>query len=131
VVEEIVAGSTKLWTDYLSFHPTFQDLRDLKRRVCQHFSVFTLKTKFMIQGWSDKGGDTFFENRRKKATRPNQKGKASFYEMTKQVGKEMALETSIFRLDSVCPRMLDLCMAPSGFTSTAAKETPGLFIYRI
>ena len=82
----------------------------------------------MIQGWSDKGGDTFFENRRKKATRPNQKGKASFYEMTKRVGKGMALETSIFRLDSVCPRMLDLCMAPGGFTTTAAKETPRLFI---
>ncbi|KAJ5288324.1 hypothetical protein N7508_011099 [Penicillium antarcticum] len=48
--------------------------------------------------------------------------------MTKQVGRGMALETSIFRLDSVCPRMLDLCMAPVGFTTTAAKEAPGLFI---
>jgi 23S rRNA U2552 (ribose-2'-O)-methylase RlmE/FtsJ len=24
--------------------------------------------------------------------------------------------------------MLDLCMAPGGFTTTAAKEAPGLFI---
>lgn len=40
----------------------------------------------------------------------------------------MALETNIFKLDSVCPRMLDLCMAPGGFTTTAANEAPGSLI---
>jgi hypothetical protein len=35
------------------------------------------------------------ENQRKSASRPNQKGEALFYEVTKQVGKGMALETSI------------------------------------
>ncbi|KAJ5335671.1 uncharacterized protein N7506_005607 [Penicillium brevicompactum] len=48
--------------------------------------------------------------------------------MTKQVGKGMAWKTNIFKLGSLRPRMLDLCMAPGGFTMTAAKETPGSLI---
>ncbi|KAJ5210978.1 hypothetical protein N7491_010793 [Penicillium cf. griseofulvum] len=44
--------------------------------------------------------------------------------MTKQVGKGMAFETSIFKLDSPSSSMLDLCMAPGGFTATAATELP-------
>lgn len=38
------------------------------------------------------------------------------------------METSIFKLDSVCRSMLDLCMAPVEVTATTAKEIPGLII---
>jgi 23S rRNA U2552 (ribose-2'-O)-methylase RlmE/FtsJ len=48
--------------------------------------------------------------------------------MTKQIGKGLASETSIFKLKSVCPEILDLCMAPGGFTATATTKLPNSLI---
>ncbi|RAO70034.1 uncharacterized protein BHQ10_006046 [Talaromyces amestolkiae] len=44
--------------------------------------------------------------------------------MTKQVGNGLASGTNIFRLWSSSAKVLDLCMAPGGFTSTAARNLP-------
>lgn len=42
--------------------------------------------------------------------------------MTKQIGKGLASKTNIFMLESACPKVLDLCMAPGGFTATATEN---------
>lgn len=48
--------------------------------------------------------------------------------MTVDKGKWLASETRIFDLRSACPRILDLCMAPGGFTTTAKTRLPGSLI---
>lgn len=45
--------------------------------------------------------------------------------MTQEVGEGLASKTEIFHLETLNqPKILDLCMAPGGFTTTAAKELP-------
>lgn len=51
--------------------------------------------------------------------------------MTKQIGKGLTLETSIFRLESARPKILDLYMAPGGFTATAKAGLPGSLIHAV
>ncbi|OJJ84459.1 uncharacterized protein ASPGLDRAFT_125888, partial [Aspergillus glaucus CBS 516.65] len=60
--------------------------------------------------------------RRRAAANPNQK--EGFYEMTLQIGDGLASMTGVFNLESACPQVLDLCMAPGGFTATAKKYLP-------
>lgn len=44
--------------------------------------------------------------------------------MTLQIGDGLASMTGVFNLESACPQVLDLCMAPGGFTATAKKYLP-------
>ncbi|PGH36574.1 hypothetical protein GX50_00611 [[Emmonsia] crescens] len=48
--------------------------------------------------------------------------------MTLHVGEGLASKTGIFNLQNACPKVLDLGMAPGGFTGTAAKNLPGSLI---
>lgn len=56
---------------------------------------------------------------------PTLKQKDSFYRMTQVVGKGLAKQSNIFNLESTCPKVLDLCMAPGGFAITAKKYLSG------
>ncbi|KAF3391307.1 hypothetical protein F1880_007682 [Penicillium rolfsii] len=48
--------------------------------------------------------------------------------MTKAVGDGLAKKTQIFKLQSTCPNVLDLGMAPGGFSATAKKYLSGAVI---
>lgn len=48
--------------------------------------------------------------------------------MTQAVGEGLASGTRIFDLQTTDPKVLDLCMAPGGFTTTAAKYLSGSVI---
>lgn len=44
--------------------------------------------------------------------------------MTLDIGNALASTTGVFKLKSSYPRILDLCMAPGGFSATAKRELP-------
>jgi 23S rRNA U2552 (ribose-2'-O)-methylase RlmE/FtsJ len=44
--------------------------------------------------------------------------------MTQQIGRGLASATEIFNLKSATPRVLDLCMAPGGFSTTVKRKLP-------
>lgn len=48
--------------------------------------------------------------------------------MTRQIGDALAAATGIYKLDCSHPAILDLCMAPGGFSSTAKKSLPNSII---
>lgn len=48
--------------------------------------------------------------------------------MTLRIGNALASTTGVFNLRSACPEVLDLCMAPGGFSTTAKRELPGSLI---
>ncbi|KAL2836878.1 hypothetical protein BJY01DRAFT_238090 [Aspergillus pseudoustus] len=51
--------------------------------------------------------------------------------MTQNIGNDLAAATGILEFDCPCPRILDLCMAPGGFSSTARKYLPNSVINAI
>lgn len=48
--------------------------------------------------------------------------------MTLDIGRGLANTTRVFNLKTACPYVLDLCMAPGGFSTTAKRELPGSII---
>ncbi|KAJ6011576.1 hypothetical protein N7451_002988 [Penicillium sp. IBT 35674x] len=97
--------SPHLWMDFVSSNQTYRRLKDLKER-----------------GWKNQDGDRFFEERRKTASNPTQSKKESFYQMTCHIGSGLAEGTDIFKSDPTGLKVLDLCMAPGGFTTAAANN---------
>ncbi|KAJ5644516.1 hypothetical protein N7507_010527 [Penicillium longicatenatum] len=100
-----MAETTQMWMDFISSNETYQLLRDLKEK-----------------GWKNEDGDRFFEERRKTASNPTRRTKESFYKMTCQIGEGLAEGTDIFKSKSPGLKVLDLCMAPGGFTTAAANN---------
>lgn len=88
MVEEIVAGSTKLCMDYLSFHPTYQDLRDLKRRVRQHFSFSRWRLNLWFRDGKIKAVILFSRTEERKRADRIKKGKLRSTKWRSRWGKE-------------------------------------------
>ncbi|RYP83849.1 hypothetical protein DL769_001271 [Monosporascus sp. CRB-8-3] len=80
------------------------------------------------KGWQTAEGDQYFEDRRKIATTPTEKQARSFFAMTCQIGDELDKATSVLALaatgGNAPPRVLDMGMAPGGFTSAVLKRHP-------
>ena len=54
-----------------------------------------------------------------------------FFRMTLKIGDEMARRTNVFRFDNQSPLVLDLCMAPGGFTQSVLKRFPDAHVHAI
>ncbi|KAJ5925501.1 hypothetical protein N7454_008140 [Penicillium verhagenii] len=100
-----MAESNQRWTAFISSDEAYQRLKGLKEK-----------------GWKSEEGDQFFQDRRQNALNPSQATKESFYKMTAQIGRGLADATPIFKSKSTGLKVLDLCMAPGGFTKTAAED---------
>jgi 23S rRNA U2552 (ribose-2'-O)-methylase RlmE/FtsJ len=77
-------------------------------------------------GWENPQGDSHFRIQRSRADNADQSAQRIFFSMMCQIGDELDQVTSVLRsvstLDSF-PKILDLCMAPGGFTaSVLAKD---------
>ncbi|KFA81336.1 hypothetical protein S40288_08301 [Stachybotrys chartarum IBT 40288] len=78
------------------------------------------------EGWRNPSGDDFFENQRRIADNPSEEQKDVFYRMTIRIGKEMDRTTGVFDAlkTSETPKVLDLGMAPGGFSWTILYRIP-------
>lgn len=75
------------------------------------------------QGWQNPAGDKHFRSQRKRAdSKKSRKEERIFYNMMCQIGDEMQKKTECIRLKTPKPQqVLDLCMAPGGYTKSALK----------
>ncbi|KAF2806479.1 uncharacterized protein BDZ99DRAFT_510762 [Mytilinidion resinicola] len=93
--------------------------------LLRHVAVFKELMKLKRRGWENPKGDDFFKEQRIRADHADASGQSVFYNMMCQIGAELNNNTSALLLSSAIggrPSVLDLCMAPGGFTASVLKE---------
>ncbi|KMU80449.1 hypothetical protein CISG_02300 [Coccidioides immitis RMSCC 3703] len=92
--------------------PEFRELTDLRQKVSN-----TSEQQSRV-GWSNPAGDLFFQKQRQTADNADGQTVLHFYDMMKKIGRELHLSTDAFRIsgDIWRGRILDMCMAPGGFS---------------
>ena len=72
----------------------------------------------LVQGWRNPKGDEYYDIQRKRADRASKRKQKHFYESNKKVGikLEEVGAFSILDLGESQPQVLNLCMAPGGYT---------------
>ncbi|APA14883.1 hypothetical protein SS1G_14442 [Sclerotinia sclerotiorum 1980 UF-70] len=88
------------------------------------------------RGWHDnkEEGDEHFRQQRKRADSTTPEEERSFYRMMQQIGDEMHRSHHIFTIPFVPDgqvNILDLCMAPGGYTAAALSHRSGFKAYGI
>jgi 23S rRNA U2552 (ribose-2'-O)-methylase RlmE/FtsJ len=81
----------------------------------------------MLKVWKNLKGDEHFHNQRQRADNATGEVAAKFYRMMQEVGDEMQAATSALYQSNHSEkgvRILDLCMAPGGYTASALKYNP-------
>lgn len=79
-------------------------------------------TNTYVQGWQSEEEDTYFQNQRQRADNANAKTKIGFFRLMRTIGLELDDATSAFTLPgdgNSRSAILELCMAPGGFSSAA------------
>ncbi|KAL2040578.1 hypothetical protein N7G274_006557 [Stereocaulon virgatum] len=100
-----------------------------KSQSCSSFlaarsPVFRELRETRHQGWENPNGDTHFERQRKRADQPSSQARKYLYNMMQRIGTEMQDATGVLTIPHPSPKVLDLCMAPGGYTSSALKYNP-------
>ncbi|KAK6595097.1 hypothetical protein H4I95_10455 [Botrytis cinerea] len=88
------------------------------------------------RGWHDnkEDGDAHFKQQRERADSTTSEGERGFYRMMQQIGEEMHNAHSIFNIPFVPDgqvNILDLCMAPGGYTAAALDHRNSFKAYAI
>lgn len=93
----------------------------------------TVSSRFKTQ-LKNQIADRHFEEKRHRADNPTEEERSHFFKMTKRVGAELNRRTKCMDIRGqraeqgvvvlAFPSILDLCMAPGGFSATALKENP-------
>lgn len=79
------------------------------------------------QGWEEESGDVYFQKRRRNADTANLWLRGKFYKMMEEIALEMDTVTgalSFNRNDGSTLRVLDLCMAPGGYSRAILDVNP-------
>jgi 23S rRNA U2552 (ribose-2'-O)-methylase RlmE/FtsJ len=76
------------------------------------------------QGWANKEGDEHFKQQRQRADHADDKGRLIFFNMMRYIGDELQDATGVLSMQEESPEVLDLCMAPGGYTASVLKYSP-------
>ncbi|RKF61078.1 putative s-adenosyl-l-methionine-dependent methyltransferase [Erysiphe neolycopersici] len=90
---------------------------------------FKRLSEFRHRGWitNKEKADAYFDAQRKRADFANAKTQNIFFKMMVQIAEEMHLASNIFyvqKKNRVDFRILDICMAPGGYTAAVLKFLP-------
>jgi 23S rRNA U2552 (ribose-2'-O)-methylase RlmE/FtsJ len=78
-----------------------------------------------LQGWENDKADAHFKKQRKSADYADERTKKAFFDMMRKIATEMDKKTGALRFQSDEPiRVLDLCMAPGGYTAAMLDRYP-------
>lgn len=89
---------------------------------CERSAIFRELSDLREKGWENKeAGDQYFLQQRQRADNSNDKGRRILFNLMRQIGKELHDTTHALSLPGPSPQVLDLCMAPGGFTSSVLK----------
>jgi len=78
--------------------------------------VFRHLNELRKMGWENPEGDLYYKKQRSDADNASPEEQKRFFSMMRSVGKEIDAATDAFSCPH--PRMLDLCMAPGGYTAS-------------
>ncbi|TVY45877.1 hypothetical protein LOCC1_G005042 [Lachnellula occidentalis] len=118
----------------ISSLPTSPNSRILAEYLAKNSPTFEWLEKVRKKGWNNPEGDRYWQNRREQSDTATEKAAQEFYEMTKQIALEMQAKTSALTPGDlgVQPfQVLDLCMAPGGFTWGTLEYNPNAIAYGI
>jgi 23S rRNA U2552 (ribose-2'-O)-methylase RlmE/FtsJ len=128
-------GPNRILAEYLDKNsPIFPQLEALRKKVVRQRLASILTTSKFLQGWEDPEGDRYWQHRREQSDAATKDTSKVFYDMTKQIAEEMQNKTNALTPGDlgVHPfRVLDLGMAPGGFTSGTLKHNPDAIAYGI
>ncbi|OIW34369.1 hypothetical protein CONLIGDRAFT_587802 [Coniochaeta ligniaria NRRL 30616] len=109
--------------------------------IRKHYQPFVALCALREKGWQISAADEHFAQRREKADHPTEKQKRNFFSMTQQVGNELNRRTGCVDIRSqriwkettilAFPAVLDLCMAPGGFSAAALKVNESVLLRAI
>ena len=81
-------------------------------------------TDFILQGWKNAQADQHFEKQRQVADEGSWKMHKIFYGLMQRIGDEIQAATHALSLSEPDARVLDICMAPGGYSASALKYSP-------
>ncbi|MCJ1262402.1 hypothetical protein MMC22_002272 [Lobaria immixta] len=104
-----------------------------RNSIVKHFllrnePVFVRLEELKAKGWRSPGVTTHFKRMRQQADTIDPEGRKLMYEMMQQIGEEMDLVTNALSLPDRSDneaQILDLCMAPGGFSAAALEKNFG------
>ncbi|KAK3341887.1 hypothetical protein B0T25DRAFT_574210 [Lasiosphaeria hispida] len=111
-------------------HPTALVQEYLRK----HLRVFCELQELQRLGWENEQGDAYFQQQRQRADHADAKAKIAFFDHMRHIGAEMDQATSALTItpsSAARPAILDLCMAPGGFSYAALLHNPTALLYGI
>jgi 23S rRNA U2552 (ribose-2'-O)-methylase RlmE/FtsJ len=135
-IPSLSTGPDRTLAEYLAKNsPTFVRLEAVRKQVgapatCINFGHLLI----LFQGWNNPEGDRYWQNRREQSDTATEDAARAFYDMTKQIAEEMQAKTSALTPGDlgIQPfQVLDLCMAPGGFTWGTLEYNPDAIAYGI
>ncbi|OBT64110.1 hypothetical protein VE03_06249 [Pseudogymnoascus sp. 23342-1-I1] len=100
----------------------------------QNEPAFRKLTAIREKGWQNPRGDDYFKRQRRVADGAKGKMAAGLYKMMQEIGDEMHKSTRCLSPQPNCEGkmdILDICMAPGGYTASALKHNPGATAFGI
>jgi 23S rRNA U2552 (ribose-2'-O)-methylase RlmE/FtsJ len=113
----------------------YRDLVEVRAKVTTYSLLqchFVQKYNMFFQGWANKDGDRHFKQQRETADQANSTNSGQyFFEMMQHIGDEMQASTGALYISSEKPCIMDLCMAPGGYTASAIKLNPNATVFGV
>ena len=125
-------SSETIVAEYLTEHePVFQTLASLRQKVtdcCERTELEEMATDPVYKGWDNPNVEEKFKKRRHRVDYADQKSLDPYFDRMCEIGDEMESLTNVFspsHLSHQKINVLDLGMAPGGFSASAMKHKPG------
>ncbi|KAG9248366.1 hypothetical protein BJ878DRAFT_412928 [Calycina marina] len=111
------------------------EYRYIKAYFYQKEPEFARLLEYRIRGWHEnkEKGDAHFQAQRQSADASSLLGEKYFFKMMIEIAREMHEQTSVLSPNTASGKIkvLDVCMAPGGFTAAALEEHPRGELYAI
>ena len=86
-----------------------------------------------MQGWDNEDGDVHFQRQKQMADQSidNKKNQKYFFDLMRRIGAELQKFTQALSIESHDPCIMDLCMAPGGYTASALEVNPSATVFGV
>ncbi|KAK4128084.1 hypothetical protein N657DRAFT_2583 [Parathielavia appendiculata] len=105
----------------------------IEEYLVQHLEIYRELRELQQKGWQSEDADAYFQNQRQRADNADAEAKAKFFKLMHKIGLEIDAATSALNLRRPShgdprPAILDLCMAPGGFSLAALTRNPAALL---
>ncbi|KAF6217509.1 hypothetical protein HO133_006847 [Letharia lupina] len=89
-----------------------------------HSRIFRELAELREEGWNNPQGDKHFQKQRRDADEASYKVRKGFYNLMQRIGDELQAASGTLSLPKPHAEVLDICMAPGGYSASALKYSP-------